>query len=112
MQVLDDTGKVLMNIVGGERIFQLSTLESVAFKKSRQRLMRENMNQIIHKQNKKNTFKSRLNGQPQLTIIQVAKLNPITKESLTMTSIALWTAFLKSLDQQLLLTELMLQTIL
>jgi hypothetical protein len=60
-----------------------------------------------------NTFKSRLNGQPQLTIIQVAKLNPITKESLTMTSIALWTAFLKSLDQQLLLTEqLMLQTIL
>jgi hypothetical protein len=40
-----------------------------------------------------------------------SKLNPITKESLTMTSIALWTAFLKSLDQQLLLTEqLMLQT--
>jgi hypothetical protein len=33
------------------------------------------------------------------------KAKPITKESLTMTSIALWTAFLKSLDQQLLLTE-------
>jgi hypothetical protein len=28
MQVLDDTGKVLMNIVGGERIFQLSTLRN------------------------------------------------------------------------------------
>jgi hypothetical protein len=35
----------------------------------------ELMNQIIHKQNtqNQNTFKSRLNGQPQLTIIQVAK---------------------------------------
>jgi hypothetical protein len=34
MQVLDDTGKVLMNIVGGERIFQLSTLrELVALSK-------------------------------------------------------------------------------
>jgi hypothetical protein len=73
------------------------------------------MNQIIHKQNtqNQNTFKSRLNGQPQLTIIQVAKAKSYNKESLTMTSIALWTAFLKSLDQQLLLTEqLMLQTIL
>jgi hypothetical protein len=38
MQVLDDTGKVLMNIVGGERIFQLSTEKLVALsKKSRQR---------------------------------------------------------------------------
>jgi hypothetical protein len=37
MQVLDDTGKVLMNIVG-ERIFQLSTEKLVALsKKSRQR---------------------------------------------------------------------------
>jgi hypothetical protein len=43
------------------------------------------MNQIIHKPNtqNQNTFKSRLNGQPQLTIIQVAK--SYNKESLTMT---------------------------
>jgi hypothetical protein len=40
------------------------------------------------------------------------KAKSYNKESLTMTSIALWTAFLKT-DQQLLLTEqLMLQTIL
>jgi hypothetical protein len=39
------------------------------------------MNQIIHKQNtqNQNTFKSRLNGQPQLTIIQVAKAKSYNK---------------------------------
>jgi hypothetical protein len=79
MQVLDDTGKVLMNIVGGERIFQLSTLRiSGSFKKKVDRgeaNEEEQAHESDYTQNtqNQNTFKSRLNGQPQLTIIQVAK---------------------------------------
>jgi hypothetical protein len=39
MQVLDDTGKVLMNIVGGERIFSIEHTEKLValLQKSRQR---------------------------------------------------------------------------
>jgi hypothetical protein len=108
-----------MNIVGGGVFFSIEHTEvSGSFKKKidRGKANEEElgglMNQIIHKPNtqNQNTFKSRLNGQPQLTIIQVAKA--INKESLTMTDRSLWTAFLKSLDQQLLLTEqLMLQNL-
>jgi hypothetical protein len=72
------------------------------------------MNQIIHSKTHKNqnTFKSRLNGQPQLTIIQVAKAKSYNKRKSNYD-------FDRSMDgvseelQQLLLTEqLMLQTIL
>jgi hypothetical protein len=80
MQVLDDTGKVLMNIVGGDYFSIEHTEKLVALsKKTEGKLMRKNLRahesdytQAKNTQNQ-NTFKSRLNGQPQLTIIQVAK---------------------------------------
>lgn len=58
MQVLDDTGKVLMNIVGGERIFSIVHTEAiVALSKKVDRgeaseeELGELMKKIIHKQN-------------------------------------------------------------
>lgn len=58
MQVLDDTGKVLMNIVGGERIFSiLHTEELVSLSKkvdkgeANEEELGELMKRIIHKQN-------------------------------------------------------------
>jgi hypothetical protein len=67
------------------------------------------MNQIIHKQNtqNQNTFKSRLNGQPQLTIIQVAKSS---KQRKTMTSIAM-DGVSEELRPAAVKEQLMLQTI-
>jgi hypothetical protein len=64
-----------------ERIFSIEHTEklvALSKKVDRGKLMRKNlelMNQIIQSKTHKNqnTFKSRLNGQPQLTIIQVAK---------------------------------------
>lgn len=58
MQVLDDTGKVLMNIVGGERIFSIAhTEELVSLSKkvdagtATEEELGELMQKIIHKQN-------------------------------------------------------------
>lgn len=58
MQVLDDTGKVLMNIVGGERIFSIEHTEklvSLSKKVERGEASEEELGQlmkeIIHKQN-------------------------------------------------------------
>jgi hypothetical protein len=57
-------------------------------------------------------LKAALNGQPQLTINRSLKAKSYNKESLTMTSIALWT-FLRRLRPAAVANEqLMLQTIL
>jgi hypothetical protein len=74
-----------MNIV--ERIFSIEHTEklvALSKKKTEGKLMRKNLRahesdytQKTHKN--QNTFKSRLNGQPQLTIIQVAKSKSYNK---------------------------------
>jgi hypothetical protein len=58
MQVLDDTGKILMNIVGGRRIFSIehterigSSIKKVDRGEAEEEELGELMKQIIHKQN-------------------------------------------------------------
>jgi hypothetical protein len=80
MQVLDDTGKVLMNIVGGDVFFNWAHWEiSGSFKKKDRGEANEELESSWIRLYTSKTHKTRirlkaaLNGQPQLTIIQVAK---------------------------------------